>query len=188
MMMRSVRLTMAVMVACLALTCSVRVYAEDKDRDNDRDAEKMGSVRLPGSKIVLFQGMSDDQVKSAFLAGAVAMDNKVGTGMANVKASFGEYMVTLSSVQHALKGFAVSAADAGASRTGDALKTWFDTGTKHLKNPQHKTGTTESGIPNESWSTPEIEWSIWTVVDKPTNLRHPVYHVTFTAAMADDDD
>jgi len=174
------------LAAGLVLIGLALVHAEDKDRD--RDEGNAISVRLPGSKIVLSQGMSDDQVKSVFRPGAVAMDSKAGVSMANVKAAFGDYIVTLSSVNYGLKGFAVTVPDAGTPRAGYALRFWFDNGVKRLKHPEHKTGTNESGIPVESWSTPDMEWAIWTVTDKPSNIRHPVYHVTFTAQAADDDD
>lgn len=175
------------LAAGLVLIGLMLVHAEDKDRDRDEGAAI--SVRLPGSKIVLSQGMTDDQVMSAFYPGAVALDTRAGTGgMANVKAAFGDYIVTLTSVNHALKGFAVGPADAGTSRTTDALRVWFETGIKRLKSPVHKSRTNELGIPFETWGTPEIEWGVWTVTDKPSNIRHPVYHVTFTAAPVDDDD
>jgi hypothetical protein len=175
------------LAAGLLLIGLALVHAEDKDRD--RDESNTISVRLPGSKIVLSQGMSDDQVTSAFRPGAVAMDSRAGTGgMANVKASFGDYIVTLSSVNHTLKGFGVAPADAGNLRTSDALRSWFETCVKRLKSAVHQSSTNESSVPFETWSTPETEWAIWTVTDKPSNIRHPVYHVTFTAAPVDDDD
>ena len=178
------------MVACLALLCSVHAYGEDKDRDrdHDRDAEKGSSVRLPGSKIVLSPGMSDEQVKGAFRAGAVALDGAAGTGLANVKAAFGDYIVTLSSVNHELKGFAVTVPASGDAKAADALRTWFESDVKRLKKPEHKSAPNASGKPVESWSTPDMEWAIWTVTDQPGNIPHPVYHITFTAAAVDDDD